>query len=81
MTNVFSYFGIQDVHDLAERVLSGDPNDLYNRAKPCDQAQQAAETTGRELSQLAARLAQSRQGTAADRGQSELKAAADKRFK
>jgi uncharacterized protein YukE len=81
MTNVFSYFGIQDLHDLANRVLSGDPNDLYNRAKLCGKAQQQAESTGRELSQLAADLGQSWQGAAADRGQAELKAAADKRFK
>ena len=33
MPNVYSYFGIQDVHDLAERVLKGDAADLGSRAK------------------------------------------------
>ncbi|HEY6422972.1 MAG TPA: hypothetical protein VIY28_06930 [Pseudonocardiaceae bacterium] len=80
MTNVFSYFGIQDLHDLARRVLSGDPNDLYNRSRLCDQALQATEATGRELAQLAGELGREWHGEASERGQAELKAAADKRF-
>ena len=80
MTNVFSYFGIQDIHDLANRVLIGDPNDLYDRARLCDQAQQATEATGLALSQLAAELGQQWHGEASERGQAELKLAADKRY-
>lgn len=80
MTNVFSYFGIQDIHDLASRVLSGDPNDLYDRARLCDQAQQATEATGLALSRLAGELGQEWRGEASERGQAELKGAADKRF-
>ena len=80
MTNVFSYFGIQDIHDLANRVLGGDPNDLYNRARLCDQAQQATEATGLALSRLAGELGQEWRGDASERGQAELKVAADKRF-
>ncbi len=80
MTNVFSYFGIQDIHDLADRVLSGDPSDLYNRARLCNQAQQATEATGTSLTQLAGELGQEWHGTASERGLTELRAAADKRF-
>ena len=80
MTNVFSYFGIQDIHDLADRVLSGDPNDLYDRARLCDHAQQATEATGLALSRLAGELGQEWRGEASERGQAELMVAADKRF-
>lgn len=79
--NVFSYFGIQDLHDLADRVLSGDPNDLDNRAKLCDRAHQETEKAGTELIRLAGELGQNWEGEAAERGQAELRAAAEKRFR
>ena len=66
MTNVYSYFGIQDVHDLAERVLKGDGSDLGSRAKVCTQTAQTVRSIATDLHQLSDRMFQSWTGVGAD---------------
>jgi len=66
VTNVYSYFGIQDVHDLAERVLKGDGSDLGSRAKVCTQTAQTVRSIATDLHQLSDRMFQSWTGVGAD---------------
>lgn len=79
MTNVFKYFGIQDLRDLAERVLSGDPADLENRSALCRTAHQVTEATGTELLSLAGTLAQNWEGEASNAAAARLSEAGRKR--
>ena len=72
MTNVFSYLGIQDVHDLADRVLKGDAADLGSRAKMCTQTVQTVRSIAIELQQLSEQLFQSWTGVGADAAKAKM---------
>ncbi|SES42485.1 hypothetical protein [Actinokineospora terrae] len=78
--NVFKYFGIDDIRDLADRVLSGKPADLDARARLCEAAQATTSATGRELAELADALAAVWTGAAADAAVARLKTASGKRY-
>jgi len=72
VTNVFSYLGIQDVHDLADRVLKGDAADLGSRAKMCTQTAQTVRSIAIELQQLSEQLFQSWTGVGADAAKAKM---------
>ena len=72
MTNVFSYFGIQDVHDLAERVLTGDANDLGSRAKMCTQTAETVRAIATDLQRLGDEMFQSWTGVGADAAKAKM---------
>ncbi|GLW89959.1 hypothetical protein [Actinokineospora globicatena] len=77
--NVFKYFGIDDIRDLADRVLSGHPEDLEVRARLCEAAQASTSATGDELAKLAAALTHGWTGEAADAAVATLRDASHKR--
>lgn len=79
MTNVFNYFGIQDVRDLAARVQSADPGDLERRGKACTKTEKTVDQTSRELNRLASELEQGWTGSAANAAISHLRHAANER--
>ncbi|MDQ2737664.1 MAG: hypothetical protein M3Y35_03365 [Actinomycetota bacterium] len=81
MTNVFSYFGIQDVHDLADRVLKGDANDLGSRAKMCTQTAQTVQSIATDLQQLSDQLFQSWTGVGADAARAKMAAIIEDRHR
>jgi len=72
VTNVFSYLGIQDVHDLSDRVLKGDAADLGSRAKMCTQTAQTVRSIATELQQLSEQLFQSWTGVGADAAKAKM---------
>ena len=81
MTNVFSYFGIQDVHDLAERVFKGDANDLGSRAKMCTQTAQTVRSIATDLQQLSNEMFQSWSGVGADAAKTKMAAVIEDRHR
>lgn len=79
MTNVFNYFGIQDVRDLAVRVQSADPIDLERRAQACTRTEETLDRTSHELEGLASDLEAGWRGRAASAAIGHIRHAADER--
>jgi len=81
VTNVFSYFGIQDVHDLADRVFKGDAADLGSRAKMCTQTAQTVQSIATDLQHLSDELFQSWTGVGADAAKAKMATIIDDRHR
>jgi len=56
MTSVWAYFGLPDVQDLANRVLSADPTDIDARQSYCTVVHSTLTNTAKELDGLATTL-------------------------
>ncbi|GAB2910731.1 hypothetical protein GCM10027047_06200 [Rhodococcus aerolatus] len=65
MTNVFHYFGLQDVAELVARVDAGDPGDLHTRAEACTSGGAELATQAGNVEAAATALAGAWQGEAA----------------
>lgn len=81
MTNIYSYFGIQDVHDLANRVLIGDPSDLGDRAAMCTNTAQTVQTEADQLQTLSEEMFRSWTGQGAAAAEAKMTAVVEARRK
>jgi uncharacterized protein YukE len=79
MTNVFTYFGLQDVSQLAARVNAADASDLDRRATACTAAHGTLQRTSTDLTSLADTLQGGWTGTAAVAAIAKLRDAAAQR--
>lgn len=79
MTNVFHYFGLQDVADLAARVRSGMPEDLRSRATTCRTGAETLTRVAGEVEAAVATMGRSWQGDAADAARRTLLRVVDQR--